>query len=197
MELHVVPVDKPDDMNVIVGQAHFIKTVDDIHEALAGVSAALRFGIAFCEASGGRRVFDTKETWIALERRELDRAPMVRVADDDRDAERDAEDLEQLAAIERGDERGRGAGRCGGVGGGHGGSSLTARARMSRRRAGEVSAASGTGVTGVRCRGPPAAPRASLSREGRQLLAPIGPSVHRPVHRIRADGADERSHVLG
>ena len=52
MELHVVPVDKPDDMNVIVGQAHFIKTVDDIHEALAGVSAALRFGIAFCEASG-------------------------------------------------------------------------------------------------------------------------------------------------
>ncbi|HEX6424929.1 MAG TPA: adenosine-specific kinase, partial [Acidimicrobiales bacterium] len=43
---------KPDDMNVIVGQAHFIKTVDDIHEALAGVSAALRFGIAFCEASG-------------------------------------------------------------------------------------------------------------------------------------------------
>jgi hypothetical protein len=52
VELHVVPVDKPDDMNVIVGQAHFIKTVDDIHEALAGVSAALRFGIAFCEASG-------------------------------------------------------------------------------------------------------------------------------------------------
>ena len=52
MELHVVPVDKPYDMNVIVGQAHFIKTVDDIHEALAGVSAALRFGIAFCEASG-------------------------------------------------------------------------------------------------------------------------------------------------
>ncbi|HEX6425350.1 MAG TPA: adenosine-specific kinase [Acidimicrobiales bacterium] len=52
MDLHVVPVDKPDDMNVIVGQAHFIKTVDDIHEALAGVSPVLRFGIAFCEASG-------------------------------------------------------------------------------------------------------------------------------------------------
>lgn len=52
MELHVVPVDKPDDMNVIVGQAHFIKTVDDIHEALVGVSPALRFGVAFCEASG-------------------------------------------------------------------------------------------------------------------------------------------------
>ena len=52
MELHVVPIIKPDDMNVIVGQAHFIKTVEDVHEALAGVSSHLRFGVAFCEASG-------------------------------------------------------------------------------------------------------------------------------------------------
>ncbi len=52
MELHVVPIDKPDDMNVIVGQAHFIKTVEDIHEALAGASPHLQFGVAFCEASG-------------------------------------------------------------------------------------------------------------------------------------------------
>jgi hypothetical protein len=52
VELHVVPVDKPDDMNVIVGQAHFIKTVEDIHETLAGISPHLRFGVAFCEASG-------------------------------------------------------------------------------------------------------------------------------------------------
>jgi uncharacterized protein len=52
VELHVVSIDKPDDMNVIVGQAHFIKTVEDIHEALAGVSPHLRFGVAFCEASG-------------------------------------------------------------------------------------------------------------------------------------------------
>ena len=52
MELHIVPIDKPDDMNVIVGQAHFIKTVEDVHEALVGVSPSLRFGIAFCEASG-------------------------------------------------------------------------------------------------------------------------------------------------
>lgn len=43
-------------MNVIVGQAHFIKAVDDIHEALAGVSPHLRFGVAFCEASGPRLV---------------------------------------------------------------------------------------------------------------------------------------------
>jgi adenosine/AMP kinase len=48
----VVSVDKPDDMNVIIGQAHFIKTVEDLHEALAGVGGALRFGLAFCEASG-------------------------------------------------------------------------------------------------------------------------------------------------
>jgi len=52
VDLHVVPVAKPDDMNVIVGQSHFIKTVEDIHEALAGISPVLRFGIAFCEASG-------------------------------------------------------------------------------------------------------------------------------------------------
>ncbi len=45
-------VDKPDDLNVIVGQAHFIKAVDDLHEALVGTSGHLRFGIAFCEASG-------------------------------------------------------------------------------------------------------------------------------------------------
>ncbi|MEB3982843.1 adenosine-specific kinase [Mycobacterium sp. 663a-19] len=52
----VVPVDKPDDVNVVIGQAHFIKTVDDLHEALVGVSPALRFGLAFCEASGPRLV---------------------------------------------------------------------------------------------------------------------------------------------
>lgn len=50
--VEVVTVDKPDDVNVIIGQAHFIKTVEDLHEALAGVSSHLRFGIAFCEASG-------------------------------------------------------------------------------------------------------------------------------------------------
>ena len=56
MELHIVAIDKPDDMNVVVGQAHFIKTVEDVHEALAGVSPHLRFGVAFCEASGPRLV---------------------------------------------------------------------------------------------------------------------------------------------
>jgi uncharacterized protein len=54
--LEVVTVDKPADMNVIIGQAHFIKTVEDLHEALAGVSPQLRFGVAFCEASSARLV---------------------------------------------------------------------------------------------------------------------------------------------
>jgi adenosine/AMP kinase len=56
VSLEVVAVDKPDDVNVIVGQAHFIKTVEDLHEALAGVGPHLRFGIAFCESSGPRLV---------------------------------------------------------------------------------------------------------------------------------------------
>ena len=55
-ELHVIPLDKPAGANVILGQAHFIKTVEDLHEALAGTSSVLRFGIAFCEASGPRLV---------------------------------------------------------------------------------------------------------------------------------------------
>lgn len=56
IELHAVAVDKPDDLNVIIGQSHFIKTVEDLHEALAGTSPHLQFGIAFCEASGPRLV---------------------------------------------------------------------------------------------------------------------------------------------
>lgn len=56
MELGVVRIDKPDDVNLILGQSHFIKTVEDVHEALVGVSPVLRFGIAFCEASGARLV---------------------------------------------------------------------------------------------------------------------------------------------
>lgn len=56
VSFEVVSLEKPEDVNVIVGQAHFIKTVEDLHEALAGVSATLRFGVAFCEASGARLV---------------------------------------------------------------------------------------------------------------------------------------------
>jgi adenosine/AMP kinase len=56
MQLSSVRIDKPDDANLILGQAHFIKTVEDVHEALAGSSPHLRFGLAFCEASGARLV---------------------------------------------------------------------------------------------------------------------------------------------
>lgn len=52
MDLSAYPIEKPDGMNVIIGQAHYVKTIEDLHEALAGASAQLRFGIAFCEASG-------------------------------------------------------------------------------------------------------------------------------------------------
>ncbi|MGZ4537645.1 MAG: adenosine-specific kinase [Blastococcus sp.] len=48
----VVALEKPGNATVILGQAHFIKTVEDLHEALAGAHADLRFGLAFCEASG-------------------------------------------------------------------------------------------------------------------------------------------------
>ena len=51
MELSAVPIEKADGMNVIIGQAHFIKTIEDVHEVLA-MAGGLRFGVAFCEASG-------------------------------------------------------------------------------------------------------------------------------------------------
>ena len=56
MNLETVAVEKPEDVNLILGQAHFIKTVEDLHEALAGTSMHLRFGVAFCESSGPRLV---------------------------------------------------------------------------------------------------------------------------------------------
>jgi uncharacterized protein len=52
MELLVVPVEKPEDVNVILGHSHFIKTVEDLYEAIVQTNPAMRFGIAFCEASG-------------------------------------------------------------------------------------------------------------------------------------------------
>ena len=56
MNLSSVAIEKPDDLNVVIGQAHFIKTVEDLYEALVGSSPHLRFGVAFCEASGPRLV---------------------------------------------------------------------------------------------------------------------------------------------
>jgi uncharacterized protein len=56
VELQLVGVEKPEELNLILGQSHFIKTVEDLHEALAGAVPGLRFGIAFCESSGPRLV---------------------------------------------------------------------------------------------------------------------------------------------
>lgn len=52
MQLLSVRIDKPETINFILGQTHFIKTVEDVHEALAGAVPGIRFGLAFCEASG-------------------------------------------------------------------------------------------------------------------------------------------------
>lgn len=52
MELKLVAIEKPEAVNLILGQTHFIKSVEDIYEALAGAVPGIRFGLAFCEASG-------------------------------------------------------------------------------------------------------------------------------------------------
>jgi len=52
LELKLVAIDKPADTNLILGQSHFIKTVEDLYEALVGSVPGIRFGLAFCEASG-------------------------------------------------------------------------------------------------------------------------------------------------
>jgi adenosine/AMP kinase len=52
MDIKIVKIEKPDDMNFILGQAHFIKTVEDIHEAIVNTAPQMKFGIAFCESSG-------------------------------------------------------------------------------------------------------------------------------------------------
>jgi uncharacterized protein len=52
MELKLVPVEHPDDTNIVVGQTHFIKTVEDIHELMVTSVPGVKFGLAFNEASG-------------------------------------------------------------------------------------------------------------------------------------------------
>ncbi|MEE9507421.1 MAG: adenosine-specific kinase [Thermoplasmata archaeon] len=56
MELETVQVEKPDDVNLILGQTHFIKTVEDIYEAVVTSVPGVEFGIAFCEASADRLI---------------------------------------------------------------------------------------------------------------------------------------------
>lgn len=52
MNLFSVKIEKPDEINFILGQSHFIKTVEDLHEALVGAVPGIKFGLAFSEASG-------------------------------------------------------------------------------------------------------------------------------------------------
>ncbi|BAL81583.1 adenosine-specific kinase [Caldisericum exile] len=51
-EIKVIPIEKPEDMNCILGQSHFIKTVEDLSEVIAGSVPGVKFGLAFNEASG-------------------------------------------------------------------------------------------------------------------------------------------------
>ncbi len=68
MDINIVKIDKPETVNFILGQSHFIKTVEDIHEALVNTVPGIKFGMAFCEASGKClvRCTGTDETMIAL-----------------------------------------------------------------------------------------------------------------------------------
>jgi hypothetical protein len=52
MEIRIVPIDIPEGLNIIIGQSHFVKTVEDMYEILSGSSPSLKFGVAFSEASG-------------------------------------------------------------------------------------------------------------------------------------------------
>jgi adenosine/AMP kinase len=52
MQIDAVAIEKPDEINFVLGQSHFIKSVEDIHEALVTSVPGIRFGLAFCEASG-------------------------------------------------------------------------------------------------------------------------------------------------
>ncbi len=52
MELSTVTIEKPLELNFILGQSHFIKTVEDVHETLVTAVPNIKFGLAFCEASG-------------------------------------------------------------------------------------------------------------------------------------------------
>jgi len=68
MELLTVPIEKPEEINFILGQSHFIKTVEDIHELLVNTIPDAKFGLAFNEASGPRliRYSGTDAELIAL-----------------------------------------------------------------------------------------------------------------------------------
>ena len=68
MDITAITIENPDQLNFILGQSHFIKTVDDIHEALVSAVPGIKFGLAFCESSGPRllRFTGTDDALIEL-----------------------------------------------------------------------------------------------------------------------------------
>jgi uncharacterized protein len=68
MKTEIVKIDNPDSHNLIFGQSHFIKTVEDLHEAMVGAMPGIKFGLSFCEASGKRiiRTSGNSETMVRL-----------------------------------------------------------------------------------------------------------------------------------
>lgn len=52
MEFKTITIEKPAEMNFILGQSHFIKTVEDIYETVVSTNSNMKFGLAFCESSG-------------------------------------------------------------------------------------------------------------------------------------------------
>lgn len=56
MDIKTIKIKKPQDVNVIIGQAHFIKTVEDLYEVMVAAVPGMKFGIAFCESSGACKV---------------------------------------------------------------------------------------------------------------------------------------------
>ncbi len=71
MDLLTVKIEKPEEINFILGQSHFIKTVEDIHEALVSAVPGIKFGVAFSEASGKClvRCSGTDEAMLELARK--------------------------------------------------------------------------------------------------------------------------------
>jgi len=71
MEIQTVKIEKTEEVNFILGQSHFIKTIEDVHEALVNAVPGIKFGVAFCEASGKCLVrwSGTDETMIEMARK--------------------------------------------------------------------------------------------------------------------------------
>jgi adenosine/AMP kinase len=71
MELQTLSIENPSELNLILGQSHFIKTVEDLYEALVGTVPGIEFGLAFCEASGPAlvRAAGTSDELVELAKR--------------------------------------------------------------------------------------------------------------------------------